>query len=286
MAIFKFIPVALAATLSTAVAQSLLPNDAFSTCPTFNNKPATINGGVVQVSCDVWYSGYSPAPSAATSLRQCAEDCYASSTCQGSIWFDAAAKCYTASQLIGAPNPAIGWITLRPDRGATPPTSNCDAVNQQLQQSQNALQQCQTGAATTSQQLQQCQSSAAANTQQLQQTQNALQQCQTTAAAGAQIPSFNDCNSGGNGQVVTIGNRSMRQVCNVFMAKAHMNLLRVVHPGLTRPECAMLCALNTSCRSAYFVGHTSTVNECQLQNDNIESRVTYSNSPDVVYIPV
>ncbi|KAJ5493644.1 hypothetical protein N7463_009731 [Penicillium fimorum] len=169
----------------------------------------------------------------------------------------------------------------------------------QLQQCQNTasssaleLQQCKNNAASSLKDLQQCKANAASSTKELQQCKSdaessikELQQCKANAAASAGVPAFKECNAGGNGQVVKIGNRSFKQKCNVSMWKHLMPLRRVVRPGLTRQECAMICAMDGGCQSVYFVRSTATVGECQLQSQNIESRLNYGNS-DIAFIPV
>ncbi|KAJ5181607.1 hypothetical protein N7449_011754 [Penicillium cf. viridicatum] len=169
----------------------------------------------------------------------------------------------------------------------------------QLQQCQNAasatatqLQLCQNIAYSSDLELQQCKANAASSTKEIQQCKTdaasslkELQQCKANAAAGTGVPAFRECNAGGNGQVVKIGNRSFRQRCNVSMWKHLMPLRRVVRPGLTRQECAMICALDGGCQSVYYVRSTGTVGECQLQNQNIESRLNQGNA-DIAFIPV
>ncbi|CAI7599602.1 unnamed protein product [Penicillium pancosmium] len=193
------ISLALAAFASIGATQSPLPNDAPSTCPAFGGQPATI-GGVVNVDCSTWYHGYDPVPTSASTQQQCAEECHASSDCEGSIWVVATAKCHPIRQTLGAPQTASGYVTLRPDRSAPPPAS-------------------------------------------------------------CQIPSFQDCNSGGADEVIQIGNVSMKKKCNVWMPKAQMSLLKVVGSGLSSDECAMICALNSNCWSTYHSLGTSTAGE-------------------------
>ncbi|KAJ5086185.1 hypothetical protein N7532_010956 [Penicillium argentinense] len=217
------LPFALVALASMGAAQSSLPNDAPSTCPSLGGQSATV-GGVVKVECDTWYNGYDSVPTSASTQQQCGEQCHASNDCEGSIWVAAAAKCYPIRQSLGAPQTASGYVTLRPDRSATPPTS-------------------------------------------------------------CQVPAFKYCNSGGSDQVVQIGNVSMKKKCHVNMGKPQMSLLKVVK-GLSQAECALICALNKGCLSAYHVEvASSTTGECQLQTNNIESQLN-KGPLDVAFIRV
>jgi hypothetical protein len=168
---------------------------------------------------------------------------------------------------------------------------------QQLQQCRSdavtntqQLQKCKGDAATSSQQLQQCQDDATKSSQQLQQCQNNLQQCKNDAATSARLPQIKDCRYGGSDQIIKIGNRSFKQKCPVSLAKNRMPLSRVVRPGLTKPECLLICALDSSCVSVYYVGGTATVGECQLQSRNIESMLSRSGPAygdrDWAFVPV
>lgn len=187
--------------------------------------------------------------------------------------------------------------------------STCTSQLQQCQESSSSsaveLQQCKNTAASSSLQLQQCQTTVSTGTSQLQQCQNSasssaleLQQCKSNAAStslelqkckaaasSSGLPTFKDCNTGGDGQIVMIGNRNFKQRCNALMWKNQMALRRVVQPGLNRLECALICALDAGCQSAYFVRSSATVGECQLQNQNIEPRLGRGNV-DIAYIPV
>lgn len=138
------------------------------------------------------------------------------------------------------------------------------------------LQQCQNTASSSALELQQCKSSAAS-------TSLELQKCKATASSSG-LPTFKDCNTGGDGQVLKIGNRNFKQRCNALMWKNQMPLRRVVRPGLNRLECAMICALDAGCQSVYYVRSTATVGECQLQNANIEPQL--GRGSDIAYISV
>ncbi|KAJ5128658.1 hypothetical protein N7448_002375 [Penicillium atrosanguineum] len=167
----------------------------------------------------------------------------------------------------------------------------------ELQQCKNAaatnsleLQQCKNSAASSSLELQQCQTTASSGALELQQCKSSaastsleLQQCKA-AASSSGLPAFKDCTTGGDGQILKIGSRNFKQKCNVSMAKSQMPLRRVVKPGLNRLECALICALDAGCQNVYFVRSTSTVGECQLQQQNIESRL--GRGEDIDYIPV
>lgn len=78
----------------------------------------------------------------------------------------------------------------------------------------------------------------------------------------------------------------MKKVCNGEMAKASMNLLKTV-TGVGQGECAMLCALDSACQSAYVVMQSgySTSRECQLQRNNIEAPFLAGRSTvDVIFV--
>ena len=186
--------------------------------------------------------------------------------------------------------------------------STCGSQLQQCQATTSSsaveLQQCKNSIASSSLQLQQCQTTASSSASQLQQCQNSassgayeLQQCKSNAASAALelqqcnaaafssgLPTFKDCNTGGDGQILKIGNRNFQQRCNALMWKNQMSLRRVVKPGLDKLECALICALNSGCQSVYFVQSSSTIGECQLQQQNIESRL--GRGQDIAYIPV
>lgn len=99
-----------------------------------------------------------------------------------------------------------------------------------------------------------------------------LKTCEAKAR-NAQIPAFKACNAGGNNQVLKIGNVSLKQKCGMAMAKNAMPIYKVVKPGLTSNECATICALDSRCQSALIALGTATQGECQLCNQNIESRL-------------
>jgi hypothetical protein len=175
--------------------------------------------------------------------------------------------------------------------------SNAATGAQQLQQCRSdaatntqQLQKCKADAATGSQQLQQCQDDATKNAQQLQQCQSNLQQCNNDAATSAKLPQVKECKYGGSEQIIKIGNRSFKQKCPVSLAKNRMPISRVVRPGLTKPECLLICALDSTCVSVYYVGGTATVGECQLQRANIESMLAWSGPSygdrDWAFVPV
>ncbi|KAJ5381122.1 uncharacterized protein N7496_003550 [Penicillium cataractarum] len=163
--------------------------------------------------------------------------------------------------------------------------NNAATGAQQLQQCRSdavtntqQLQKCKTDSTTTSQQLQQCQDDSTKSAQQLQTCQTQLQKCKTDAATSAQLPQVKDCRYGGSDQIIKIGNRTFKQKCPVTLAKNRMPLSRVVRPGLTKPECLLICALDSTCVSVYYVGGTATTGECQLQSRNIESMLARSSA--------
>jgi hypothetical protein len=175
--------------------------------------------------------------------------------------------------------------------------SNAATGTQQLQQCRSdavsntqQLQKCKADGVISSQQLQQCQDDATKSSQQLQQCQNDLQRCRTDSATSTQLPQIKDCKYGGSDQIINIGNRSFKQKCPVSLAKNRMPLSRVVQPGLTKSECLLICALDSTCVSVYYVGGTATVGECQLQNRNIESMLGRSGPSygdrDWAFVPV
>ncbi|KGO47188.1 hypothetical protein PEX1_069450 [Penicillium expansum] len=203
------------------------------------------------------------AVSSAIELQQCQST---SSSCALQLQQSQAAASSSANQLQQCQNSASSTATQ---------LQQCQAT---ALSTANQLQQCQATASSSGLELQQCKANAASTTQQ-------LQQCKADTVASAGVPAFNECNAGGNGQIVKIGNRSFKQRCNVSMWKSRMPLRRVVRPGLTRQECALICALDGGCRSVYFVRSTITIGECQLQNENIESKLNQGNA-DIAYIPV
>ncbi|CAI7564088.1 unnamed protein product [Penicillium crustosum] len=203
-------------------------------------------------------------------LQQCQS---ASSSCALELQQSQATASSNANQLQQCQNAAsAAAIQLQQCQN----TASSSAL--ELQQCQNIasssaleLQQCKTNAASSLKDLQQCKANAASSTKELQQCKTdaassakELQQCKANAAASAGVPPFKECNAGGNGQVVKIGNRSFKQKCN---------------------ECAMICAMDGGCQSVYFVRSTATVGECQLQNQNIESRLN-NGYADIAFIPV
>ncbi|KAJ5929681.1 hypothetical protein N7454_006631 [Penicillium verhagenii] len=175
---------------------------------------------------------------------------------------------------------------------------SADAGGIELQKCQNdaatnalELQQCKNSGATSALQLQQCQNLVTSTASQLTQCQTTsttcaseLQKCKAAASSSTGLPVFADCTAGGNGQVLRVGNRNFKQRCNALMWKNQMPLRRVIKPGLNQLECAMICSLDSGCQTAYFVRTSATVGECQLQNQNIESRL--GNGGDIAYIPV
>jgi hypothetical protein len=142
----------------------------------------------------------------------------------------------------------------------------------------------------SSQQLQQSLDDATKSAQQLQQCQNNLQQCKNDAATSAQLPQVRDCRYGGSDQIIKIGNRSFKQKCPVTLAKNRMPISRVVQPGLTKSKCLLICTLDSTCVSVYYVDGTATLGECQLQSRNIESMLGWSSAGygdrDWVFVPV
>ncbi|KAJ5681717.1 uncharacterized protein N7477_001657 [Penicillium maclennaniae] len=146
----------------------------------------------------------------------------------------------------------------------TAPAQDCEKANTQIEDLKQELEQCKSATLSSALDLHECQSAAASGALE-------LQQC-NAAASSSGLPAFKDCNTGGDGQIVKIGNRNLKQRCNALMWKSQMSLRRVMQPGLNRLECALICALDAGCQSVYFVQSTSTVGECQLQQQNIESR--------------
>ena len=110
-----------------------------------------------------------------------------------------------------------------------------------------------------------------------------LKPCQDKATPPP-ITAFKACNAGGNNQVLKIGNTSLKQRCHMGMLKRNMPIYRVVKTGFNGNECARICALDSRCQSALMVLSTGTAGECQLCNQNIESRLY--GTADIAYIRV
>lgn len=101
--------------------------------------------------------------------------------------------------------------------------------------------------------------------------------------SGCQVPSYTDCSAGGHGQVFNIGNRPIKQFCAGTLAVTAVAPYKRVH-GLTRHECALICALDAQCRGAYYPLGSTTQGQCQMTSIDMEPLLHHSNGAHLAYL--